>query len=99
MLSKLGRKHCGKSRNCLLRAISPFPTIFSKDLYCRHVKTRLVWESVNKLIYTSLYKGIAHSSLADDEILKLSILKPVINEKLTLSHVILSFKNPDKELF
>ena len=34
------RKHCGKRRNCSLRAISPFPTVFSKDLHCRHVKTR-----------------------------------------------------------
>ena len=24
----------------LLKAISPFPTVFSKDLYCRHIKTR-----------------------------------------------------------
>ena len=23
-----------------LREISPFPTAFSKDMYCRHVKTR-----------------------------------------------------------
>ena len=23
------------------QAISPFPTVFSKDLYCRHVKTRV----------------------------------------------------------
>ena len=36
----MGRKHCGKRRNCSLRAISPFPTVFSKALYCRHVKTR-----------------------------------------------------------
>ena len=35
-----GRKHCGKRRNCSLLAISPFPTVFSKDLYCKHVKTR-----------------------------------------------------------
>ena len=34
------RKYCGKSRNCSLRAISPFHTIFSKDFYCRHIKTR-----------------------------------------------------------
>ena len=27
-----GRKHSGKRRNCLLRAISPFPTVFSKKL-------------------------------------------------------------------
>ena len=36
----MDRKHCGKRRICLLRAISPFLTVFSKDLYCRHVKTR-----------------------------------------------------------
>ena len=35
-----GKKNCGKSRNCSFRAISPFPTVFSKGLYCRHVKTR-----------------------------------------------------------
>ena len=34
------RKHCGKRRNCSLQAIYPFPTVFSKDLYNRHVKTR-----------------------------------------------------------
>ena len=28
----MGRKHCGKKRNCLLRAISPFPTVFFKRL-------------------------------------------------------------------
>ena len=38
---QMGRKHCGKKRNCLLQAISPFPTVFSKDLYWRHVKTRV----------------------------------------------------------
>ena len=29
-LSKTGRKHSGKMRNCSLRAISPFPTVFFK---------------------------------------------------------------------
>ena len=33
-----GRKHCGKRKNCLLRAISPFPTVFSKGLFPRGVK-------------------------------------------------------------
>ena len=27
---------------CSLRAISPFPTVFSKDMCCRHVKKRLI---------------------------------------------------------
>ena len=32
-------ENTGKRINCSLRAIYPFPTVFSKDLYCRHVKT------------------------------------------------------------
>ena len=45
MVLQTVRKHSGKSRNCSLRAISAFPIVFSKDLYCRHVKTQgLVWE-------------------------------------------------------
>ena len=34
------RKHCGKRRNYFSRAISHFPTAFSKGLYCRHIKRR-----------------------------------------------------------
>ena len=34
----MGRKHYGKSRNCSLRAISPFPTVFSKGLFPLGVK-------------------------------------------------------------
>ena len=42
-----GRKHCGKRRNCSLRAISPFPTVFSKDLYCRRqFQIGRKWEKV-----------------------------------------------------
>ena len=55
------RKHCGKRRNCLLRAISAFLTVFSKDLYCRHVETRaylgkgcVVTSSFNSVVYQSL---------------------------------------------
>ena len=32
------RKYCEKRRNCSLRAISPFPTVFSKGLFPRGVK-------------------------------------------------------------
>ena len=45
-LMKNARKFCrklentGKRRNCSLRAISPFLTVFSKDLSSRHVNTR-----------------------------------------------------------
>ena len=34
----MGRKRCGKRRNCSLRAISPFPTVFSKGLFPRGFK-------------------------------------------------------------
>ena len=39
-LLQMGRKPCGKRRNCLSQALSPFPSVFSKDLYCRQVKIR-----------------------------------------------------------
>ena len=41
-------KHCGKRRNCSLRAISPFPTVFPKDYYCRRVKFRACFGKGNK---------------------------------------------------
>ena len=37
----------GNGEIACLRAISYFPTVFSKDLYCRYIKSRLVWERVN----------------------------------------------------
>ena len=33
-------KKLSKQIENTLQVISPFPTVFSKDLYCRHVKTR-----------------------------------------------------------
>ena len=32
------RKHCGNRRNCLLLAISPFPTMFSNTVCCWCIK-------------------------------------------------------------
>ena len=29
-----------KKENKEIHAISPFPTVFSKDMYCKHIKTR-----------------------------------------------------------
>ena len=44
-----GKKSVRKGEIAALQAISPFPTVFSKDLCCRYVgkkKTGLVWERV-----------------------------------------------------
>ena len=38
--SKRVENTVGKRRNCSIGAISPFPTVCLKDLYCRYVKTR-----------------------------------------------------------
>ena len=35
---QMGRKHCRKRRKCLLEAISPFSTVFSKGLFLRGVE-------------------------------------------------------------
>ena len=37
---QIRKKNSMKRRNCSLRSISPFSTVFLKELYCRHVKTR-----------------------------------------------------------
>ena len=41
-----GRKHCRKRRNCSLRAISPFPTVFSKGFFPGASKGVIVWECI-----------------------------------------------------
>ena len=48
-------ENSGKRRNCSLGAIYPFPTVFSKDLYCKHVKTRAWFGKVNGI---TLYNTI-----------------------------------------
>ena len=42
-LSKTVENTVGKRRNCSLRAISPFPSVF-KDLTADTLKTGLVWK-------------------------------------------------------
>ena len=45
-----------KRRNCSLQAICPFPTVFSKDLYCR--RQGIAWERVNHLHHFSSFKFV-----------------------------------------
>ena len=46
-----GRKHCGKKRNCLLRAISFFPHCFQKVYFPGASKGVIVWEWVKAAKY------------------------------------------------
>ena len=43
-ISQKGQKHSGKRRNCSIRATSPFPTVFSKDLFGIHIKNESLLE-------------------------------------------------------
>ena len=46
---QMGRKHCGKRRNCSLRAISPFsPSVFLKACFPGASKGVIVWEWVKQ---------------------------------------------------
>ena len=55
---KLVENIVGKKKNCSLRAIPPFPTVFSKGLFTRGVKGVTVWEWVKKkALATILGKG------------------------------------------
>ena len=44
----MGRKHCGKRRNCLLQAISPFPSVFKRLVSQGVSKGVIVWEWVKQ---------------------------------------------------
>ena len=52
------RKHCEKRRNCSSRAISPISTVFSKDLYCRHVKTMACLEKGSHIEEKGFWKTL-----------------------------------------
>ena len=54
----MGRKHCGKKRNCLSWVISPFFTMFSKDLYSRQEKPGIVWKRVKWSVSVQVLKGL-----------------------------------------
>ena len=60
-----GRKHCQKRRNCSLRAISPFPTMFSEDLFPRGVKM-CHCVGMGKLVVTHLLftHGVENSAIS-----------------------------------
>ena len=60
------RKRCGKTRNCSLRAISPFPTMFSKAVY--GVKG---WEEFESNMNFDWLYGLRYQSLSDFHIINL----------------------------
>ena len=74
MTLQKGRKHCGKRRNCSLRAISPFPTVFSEDLNNRYVKTK-----------SCLGKGYA---LPSNQTLYMSKLKTSPDHKTNVAQIL-----------
>ena len=63
----------GKRRNCSLLAIPLFPTVFSKDLYCRCLKTRAcLGKSYSTIIY-SYFNGHSakpHNSVGSPQYLR-----------------------------
>ena len=58
---QMGRKHLGEKEKLLVTSNFSLPTVFSKDLYCRHVKIRACLEPFLLLIPTD--KG--QSSIMD----------------------------------
>ena len=83
----MGRKHCGKRRNCSLRPISPFPTVFSKDLYWKHVKSRACLGKGYKKSVVLLYaytQMIGNASCVKEVIITITIHVHVYNTLATL---------------
>ena len=74
-----GRKHCGKRRNCLLRAISPFPpSVFKRLLLhtCEHqglFGRGLILYQNNKILDWSKLKTFATDKINVNEQLKFGL--------------------------
>ena len=56
------RKHFGERRICSLRANFPFPRVFSKDMYCRHLKSKASMRKAKRYI-NALFLPIFHPYL------------------------------------
>ena len=53
--SKRVENTVGKKRNCSLRAISPFPNVFSKELYRRHLsRACLIWYPARPILWPGI---------------------------------------------
>ena len=61
----MGRKRCGKRRNCSLRAISLFPHCFEKACFSGMSKGVIVWEWVNNIFQDSFNKILSHQLTHD----------------------------------
>ena len=111
---QMGRKHCGKRRNWSLRAISPFPTVFSKGLFPGASKGVIVWEWVKQYFVCSKVlseKAIKLSVMI--EIVKTAVvglvgdfyghkyvlLTACTHHSLTHSHTMIPFHAPGKQTF
>ena len=78
------RKHCGKRRNCLLRAISPFLTVFSKNSYFRHVKNKGLFGQglMPFTILFQLYRGSQNIFLCCPRVLLTSTPHNILSKPL-----------------
>ena len=74
----LSRKHCGKRRNCSLRAISSFPTMFSK-VVCYWCVKMSIYGIKSIIILSSVSNGGRHfdpeSWLLEHWIAKMDLLQ------------------------
>ena len=71
-----GRKHCGKRRNCSLRAISPFPAVFQKACFPGVSEGVIVWEWVKfclKLL--SIWRNLTLSQTTILDLPKLRVFR------------------------
>ena len=81
-----GRKHCGKRRNCSLRAISPFPTVFSKGLFPRGVKRCSCVGMLHTIFFPSHWL-LSH----------IIIIETMDNSEKGMNPVAMTILNPRKE--
>ena len=70
---KKDRKHCGKRRNCSLRAISPFPTLSVVQVLWKHLKTRVCLGGVKEKMLLTTFSHNIFCPIRDIKIIYASI--------------------------
>ena len=78
----MDRKHCGKRRNCSLRAISLFPSVF-KSCFPGASKCVIVWEWIKRWeIFPCHGEGYPNAEKSGTTFIEITILNS-ISENIT----------------
>ena len=89
-LSEQVENSVGKGEIACYKQFLLFPTVFSRDLFCSHVKPRLVWARVKALIPSAKVYGYMFNPFKNKPLFlcvcRTSLLKTLVTSNFSFSH-------------